>query len=294
MKVKFTKEMSIGLMTIVGLVLLYIGVNFLKGINLFRPVNHYYVSCSNVKDVTISTPVYVDGFKVGLVRSIAYDYSTTGKLTIEINLEKSMRINKGSYVSIEKTLLSGGELHIHLNTYLDEYLKSGDFIESRMPDDMMATVQEKMLPQIVELLPKLDSILYGLQLLVNHPGIGQTLNNLQATTSNLEVTSKHLNQLLQKDVPVIATNLKKTTDNFVVLSEDLKQMELPETVKSLNATLGNLQQTTNRLNTTDNSLGLLMNDSLLYNNLNRTVGNASDLLIDFKQNPKRYIRFSVF
>lgn len=294
MKMKFSKEVTIGVVSIISLVLLYIGVNYLKGINLFRPANHYYVACSNVKDVTISSPVFVEGFKVGLVRSISYDYSTTGKILVEISLEKSMRINKGSYISLEKTLLSGGELHIHLNKYVDEYLKSGDTIEGRSPEDMMASVQEKMLPQIIDLLPKLDSILYSLQILVSHPALSQSLDHIEKTTASLEISSRRLNQLLGNDVPVIASNLKTTTDNFAALSEEMKNLNLKGSIQSLNLTIDNLGQTTTKLNAKDNSLGLLLNDTLLYNNLNKTVVNASDLLIDLKQNPKRYVRFSLF
>ena len=291
---KFSKEATIGVVSIISLVLLYIGVNYLKGINLFRPANHYYVACSNVKDVTISSPVFVEGFKVGLVRSISYDYSTTGKILVEISLEESMRINKGSYISLEKTLLSGGELHIHLNKYVDEYLKSGDTIEGRSPEDMMASVQEKMLPQIIDLLPKLDSILYSLQILVSHPALSQSLDHIEKTTASLEISSRRLNQLLGNDVPVIASNLKTTTDNFAALSEEMKNLNLKGSIQSLNLTIDNLGQTTTKLNAKDNSLGLLLNDTLLYNNLNKTVVNASDLLIDLKQNPKRYVRFSLF
>ena len=294
MKMKFSKEATIGVVSIISLVLLYIGVNYLKGINLFRPANHYYVACSNVKDVTISSPVFVEGFKVGLVRSISYDYSTTGKILVEISLEESMRINKGSYISLEKTLLSGGELHIHLNKYVDEYLKSGDTIEGRSPEDMMASVQQKMLPQIIDLLPKLDSILYSLQILVSHPALSQSLDHIEKTTASLEISSRRLNQLLGNDVPVIASNLKTTTDNFAALSEEMKNLNLKGSIQSLNLTIDNLGQTTMKLNAKDNSLGLLLNDTLLYNNLNETVVNASNLLIDLKQNPKRYVRFSLF
>ena len=279
MKMKFSKEATIGVVSIISLVLLYIGVNYLKGINLFRPANHYYVACSNVKDVTISSPVFVEGFKVGLVRSISYDYSTTGKILVEISLEESMRINKGSYISLEKTLLSGGELHIHLNKYVDEYLKSGDTIEGRSPEDMMASVQEKMLPQIIDLLPKLDSILYSLQILVSHPALSQSLDHIEKTTASLEISSRRLNQLLGNDVPVIASNLKTTTDNFAALSEEMKNLNLKGSIQSLNLTIDNLGQTTMKLNAKDNSLGLLLNDTLLYNNLNETVVNASNLLI---------------
>ena len=294
MKMKFTKEVTIGIVTIISLTLLYMGVNYLKGINLFRPVNRYYVVCSNVKDLTISSPVFVEGFKVGLVRTITYDYSTTGRILVEINLEKGMRINRGSYVALEKTLLSGAEMHIQLNKYVDEYLQSGDTIEGRQPEDMISTVQNEMLPQVMALLPKLDSILTGLQALVNNPALAQSLDNIERTTAGLEQSSRQLNRLLQKDVPTIAGNLTTASANFSALSGDLRTLDLNGTMNSLNQTLGNLNQTTAKLNSKDNSMGLLLNDSLLYNNLNRTVNSANGLLIDFKEHPKRYVRFSLF
>ena len=297
MKAKFTKEMIIGVVTVISLALLYTGINYLKGINLFRPINHYYVACSNVREVTIATPVYVEGFKVGLVRDIIYDYTNSGNITLEINLEKSMKINKGSYVTIERTFLSGAQLYINLNHYVSEYLTPGSTIEGRMEDDLMGIAQRQLLPQFIELMPKLDSILYGLNLLVNNPALSNSLDHLNRTTANLEISSRKLNHLLgelEDDVPVIASNLKSSTHNLVGLSEELKNLNLTQSVNSINSTLDNLQLTTAKLNSKDNSLGLLLNDTLLYNNLNRTVENASLLLIDFKMNPKRYVRFSLF
>jgi len=294
MKARFSKEMIIGIVTIVSLVLLYAGVNYLKGINLFKPVNHYYVTLPNVKDLTISSPVYVDGFKVGLVHDIVYDYTTTNAITIEVNLDKGMRINKGSYITLEKTLLSGGELHIHLNKYVDEYVKPGSVVEGRIPNDMMSMVQDQLVPQIVDLIPKLDSIFKGLEALVNHPALSQSLNNIERTTAGLEKSAYQLDQLLRKDVPVIAENLKVSTTNFVSFTEGLNSLELNNTVSALNLTLDNLNSTTHKLNSRDNSLGLLLNDTLLYRNLDKTISNASELLIDLKQNPKRYVHFTVF
>ena len=221
MKSVFTKEAKIGLVTIVSLALLYLGINYLKGINLFQPVNHYYVSFSNVKGVTISSPVFVDGFKVGLVRDIIYDYDTTGKIIVEVSLEDKMRLNKGSYIAVVNTFLSGAELHIHLNTYVDDFLKPGSTLEGRMEEDTM-------------------------------------------------------------------------TDNFSEVSANLKELDLATTVNSINATLANLKLTTDKLNSTDNSIGLLLNDKGLYDNLNSTMDNASKLLLDLRENPKRYVHFSVF
>ncbi|MBP9480774.1 MAG: MCE family protein [Parabacteroides sp.] len=294
MKNVLTKEAKIGLATIVSLALLYFGVNYLKGINLFQPVNHYYVTFDNVKDVTISSPVYVEGFKVGLVRDIKYDYTTTDKVTVEISLEEEMKINKGSYITIVRSLLSGGELHIHLNKYVKDYLQIGGTIEGRMSDDIMGTVQDKLLPQVIELMPKIDSILLGLQTIVNHPALIQSLNQIERTTGNLEASTQQLNRLLNKDVPVIVSDLKIITSNFAEVSTELKGLDLQTTYNSMNAMMNNLKLTTDRLNSTDNSMGLLLNDKALYENLNSTADNAAKLMIDLKQNPKRYVRFSVF
>lgn len=294
MKTVFTKEAKIGLVSIVCLALLYIGINYLKGVNLFKPVNHYYVAFSNVKGVTVSSPVFVEGFKVGLVREITYDYDTTGKISVLVSLEDKMRINKGSYITVVNSFLGGAELHIHLNTFVDDYFHSGDTIEGRMEADMMTSVQENLLPGIEQMMPKLDSILGGLQTLVNHPALTQSLTHIEQTTVSLEHSSRRLDQMLAKDVPVIMENIKGITANFELVSGQLKDLDLVETMQTVNATLANLKLTTDKLNSADNSLGLLLNDRQLYDNLNGTMENASLLLLDLREHPKRYVHFSLF
>ena len=294
MRKKFSKEVIIGIVTILSLVLLYIGVNYLKGINLFKPANYYYVSCNYVKDINISSPVFVEGFKVGLVRSIEYDYTTVNKIILEIRLDRGMKINKGSYITIESTLLSGAELNIQLNKYITEYYKPGDTLEGRFKEGMFTSVEDRILPQLVDLLPKIDSILTGLQLLVDNPALSQSLYNLEKTTAQLEVSSRQLNAFLQNDVPEISAGLKQTNENLSEFSNKLNRLNFDPAIDSLNVSLGNINALTQRLNSKDNSLGLLLNDSLLYKNLNQAVENVSELLIDVKQNPKKYVRFSLF
>lgn len=294
MKAVFTKEAKIGLVSIVSLALLYLGINYLKGVNLFKPVNHYYVAFSNVKGVTVSSPVFVEGFKVGLVREISYDYDTMGKITVLVSLEDKMRINKGSYITVVNSFLGGAELHIHLNTFVDDYFHSGDTIEGRMETDMMTSVQENLLPSIEQMMPKLDSILGGLQTLVNHPALTQSLAHVEQTTASLEHSSRKLDQMLAKDVPVIVENLKGITANFESVSGQLKDLDLAGTMRTVDATLANLKLTTDKLNSADNSLGLLLNDRQLYDNLNGTMENASLLLLDLREHPKRYVHFSLF
>ena len=294
MKTVFTKEAKIGLVSIVSLALLYLGINYLKGVSLLKPVNHHYVAFSNVKGVTVSSPVFVEGFKVGLVREISYDYDTTGKISVLVSLEDKMRINKGSYITVVNSFLGGAELHIHLNTFVDDYFHSGDTIEGRMETDMMTSVQENLLPGIEQMMPKLDSILGGLQTLVNHPALTQSLAHVEQTTASLEHSSRRLDQLLAKDVPVIVENLKGITTNFESVSGQLKELDLAGTMRTVNATLANLKLTTDKLNSADNSLGLLLNDRQLYDNLNGTMENASLLLLDLREHPKRYVHFSLF
>jgi phospholipid/cholesterol/gamma-HCH transport system substrate-binding protein len=294
MKKRFTKEVKIGIMTIIAITLLYLGINYLKGVNLFKPSNQYFVSFDNVKDVTISSPVFVEGFKVGLVRSISYDYNTTGKIKVEISLDDEMRINKGSYVVINRSFLGGAELHLHLNKYTTEYLKSGETLEGRIGGDMIGTVQDSILPALEGLLPKIDSILTGLQTLANHPALSQSLDHIEKTTADLETSSRQLNQLLDKDVPVIISDLKTVSHNFSGLSEDLKNLDLQTTIRSVNETLANLKLATDKFNSGDNTLGLLLNNNSLYYSVNEMTDNASKLLLDLRENPRRYIHFSLF
>ena len=291
---KLSKEITIGIVTVLSLVLLYIGINYLKGINLFKPANYYYVSCRYVKDINVSSPVFVEGFKVGLVRSIEYDYSTVDKIMLEIRLDRGMKINKGSYIIIESTLLSGAELNIQLNKYVTEYYKPGDVLEGRFKEGMFTSVEDRILPQLADLLPKIDSILTGLHALVNNPALSQSLRHLENTTAQLEVSSRQLNVLLKNDIPEISSGLKETTANLSSFSSNLNKLNIEPSIDSLNTVLGNINAFSLRLNSTDNSLGLLLNDTLLYWNLNHTLDNASGLLIDIKQNPKKYVRFSLF
>ena len=294
MKKKISKEVIIGAVTVASLVLLYIGINYLKGINLFKPANYYYVSCSHVKDINVSSPVFVEGFKVGLVRSIEYDFSTVDKIILEIRLDRGMAVNKGSYVTIESTLLSGAELHLRLNKFVDEYLKPGDTLEGRFKEGMLTAVEGDILPQFAGLLSKLDSVLVGIHLLLNHSAITQSLDNLERTTAQLEASSRRLDAFLKNDVPEISNSLKETTTNLSEFSGNLNKLEFEQSINSLNATLENVNALSLKLNAKDNSVGLLLNDTLLYRNLNQTVENASGLLIDIRQNPKKYVRFSLF
>ena len=294
MKKYFNKEIAIGLVTLISLGLLYFGLNHLKGANIFKPTNTYYVRMPNVSELQHSSPVYVDGFKVGLVNDIIYDFENTGDVVVQISLDKKMKIQTGSHVEIKVGLTSGGHLNLMLNKYVSTYYQVGDTIDGVHEKGIMDKVSDDLMPQIESILPRLDTILQGIQLLVSHPALSQSFEQLSTTTSNLEKSTRQLNLLLSDNFLPIVNNLNQVTSDFTTVSSQFKQLDLNTTINSANRSLQNLEQISLQFNNKDNSLGLLLNDRSVYDRLDTTFVNASDLLLDLRLNPKRYVHFSLF
>ena len=294
MKKYFNKEIIIALVTIISLGLLYFGLNYLKGTNIFKPTNHYYVQMPDVSELQNSSPVYVDGFRVGIVSAINYDFQGTGNIVVQISLDKKMRVQTDSHVEIKTGLTSGAYLNLQLNKYVSTYYHVGDTIIGFSEKGIMDKISNNLLPQIESILPRLDSILQGIQLLVNHPALSQTLVHLSATTANLENSTRQLNLLLSRDIPPIMAHLNQVSSDFTTVSSQLKQMDLNATMRRVDATLENLEQVSAQFNSKENSLGLLLNDRAVYDHLDTTFVNASNLLLDLRVNPKRYVHFSLF
>jgi phospholipid/cholesterol/gamma-HCH transport system substrate-binding protein len=248
----------------------------------------------NVSELQNSCPVYVDGFKVGIVRDINYDFEDTGNIIVQISLDKKMRVQTGSHVEIKVGLTSGAYLNLILNKYVSSYYQVGDTIDGVSEKGIMDKVSDDLLPQIETLLPRLDTILQGIQFLVNHPALSKSFEQIETTTSNLEESTRLLNKLLSKDIPPILANLNQVSSDFTILSSQFKQMDLNATQRYLDNTLQSIEQMTLQLNSKDNSLGLLLNDRSIYDRLDSTFLNASDLLLDLRLNPKRYVHFSLF
>lgn len=293
MKKFFTKEVKIGLSVILSLVILYVGIQFLKGINVMKPANHYYVTFSNVKDLMISSPVTVEGFKVGLVHEMQYDYETNKGVRVMLNLDKELRIPKGSKIILSKSLLGNASLIIEMNPYVSEYYNSGDEIEGMVESEMLSNVSA-MIPKIEALVPKLDSILTGVQALVNDPALAASIGRLDNITADLAASSQSLSRVMRNDVPAVLSTANTVLCRVDTFATTLNSLPLQNTVASVNSIAGNLELTTARLNGTDNTLGLLLNDRYLYDRLTGTVGSLDSLLIDLRLHPKRYLHFSVF
>lgn len=292
MKKFFTKEVKIGISAIVCLVLMFIVIQFLKGIDVTKPANYYTIKFDNVSDVMVSTPVNVNGYKVGVVHEMQYDYESNGALVM-INLDKELRIPRDSKISISKTIMGNASINIDLNPYVSEYYQSGDVIEGSAGSDLMSSIGG-MMPQINAIVQKVDSVLGGLNNIVNDPALVAAIRNLDDITANLYTMTSELEKTIQNDLPQIVENVTTITNNVDTLTNTLNTLPIEATLAQVTTLLDNVEQATAQLNKTDNTAGLLLNDQELYNRLNSTVTSLDSLLNDIRQNPKKYINVKVF
>ncbi|WP_165020543.1 MULTISPECIES: MlaD family protein [unclassified Dysgonomonas] len=293
---KISKEVKIGLAFIIAIFILYYGINFLKGINIFKPSNSFILVFDNVEGLTQSTPVTLNGFQVGLVYSMELDPNNPSRVITYLNMDKGLKIPTGSKFSLDVSVLGSASIALEMNPYTKAYISSSDTIVGVRKKGLMDAAGG-MLPQVELLLPKIDSILLGIQALVNNPALAQSLTNVNQITEDLAKTSKQFNAMavsLNKDVPVITGNLNAMSSDLAKTTKQFNQMDFVSTFNSVDSTMKNIHYLSTKVTAKDNSLGLLLNDRELYDSINSTIGNASLLLKDVKENPQRYINIKVF
>ena len=288
-----TKEVKIGIAAIIALCILVYGINYLKGIHLFKPASYFYVQFQNINGLTKSSPVYADGYPVGIVRTLYYDYEHPGNVVAEIDVDPDLRIPKGSHAELAAEMLGGVRMNLLLANNPRERHEIGDTIPGNLNNGMMGQVGE-MVPQLEKMLPKLDSILGSLNTLLANPAIPATLHNVENLTANLSTTSRQLQALMNNDIPQLTGKLNAIGDNFVAISDNMKQIDYAAAMQKVDSTLANVKMITDKLGRKDNTVGLLLNDPTLYNNLSATTANAASLLEDLRLHPKRYVHFSLF
>jgi len=294
----FTRNFKIGLMVIAAIFLLYFGMNFLKGTSIFSAENKYYVLLNNVDGLQKSFPVNIKGFKVGLVGDIKYVPQHTPPFLMEINVNRKMTIPATARVEIYDDGLLGGKA---VRIVFDEkdlnvapQLNSGDTISSFVTGGLMSNIQNDLLLKISTVATQADSLMRAFRLLAESQHLQQSLAALDVTTASLAASSHQLNSLLDNDLPTFFSNVNGITTDLKQFSANVSDVDLAKTVNSLDQTVGNLKSLTEKINTNDGTLGALMNDKQLYDNLKSLSDNANKLILDLKENPKRYVHFSVW
>ena len=291
---KRKKEVQIGLLAILAIALAYVGINFLKGIEIFKKSTTYYAHFDNLSSVTVATPVLVSGFKVGTVRSVSFDYARGYGATVELSLDPHVRITPESQVRIKMNPLSGSELILQIAPKGTQYLAEGDTIPSISPQgDLLSVATDKILPEVANMMPTINATLERLNALLNDKNIDSTLLGLNHASQQLHGMVAGLNQTTHRLDPVI-TNVGQMTSNLATFSGQLSTMHLDSLMLSLQSTTAQLQQVSQQLRSKDNTAGLLLNDPALYVRLDSLVRSADNLMRDLKENPKRYVRLSIF
>jgi phospholipid/cholesterol/gamma-HCH transport system substrate-binding protein len=291
---KARKEVIIGSLVLLAIAILFLGIEYLKGVNVFKPSNYYSASYTNVAGLQVSAPVSLNGFKVGQVSDINYEYDNPGHVLVEFSLDKELRLPVGTTAVIEMDLLGTATVVLHMADNKDFY-PVGTKLHGETAAGMLDGVSGDLMPKINSILPKVDTLLVNINALVANPALQTSVTRLDDITFQLDNTMRSINGTVAQLQPVVG-NFKGITNNVNTLTSDLaevsgqlKTLPLDSLVNNLMVVSDNLKQLSAQLDSPNSTLGALTHDRQLYDNLNAASASLDSLLIDVKRNPKRYI-----
>jgi len=289
-----TRNALIGLAFMASLFMIYFGINFLKGLNVLKKQNQYYAVFDDVSKLLISSPVYVKGFQIGLINNIEILSPDPLRFAVGINLEEALRITKGSYLEYGIDMFGASTVNLVMAPS-DDYLQPGDTLTGGKEIGLMDGVAGVM-PKADSILMRIDSVLLTLHRLMSNPSWERSIDGIGSTVDQLNRSSASLNRIvgsLEKELPEISSNLTSVSNDLKTVSGELSRMDMENTFTNIDETVNNLKLMTAKINSKDNSLGLLMNDTKLHDSLNVTIDTATRLLEDIRQNPERYLSVKV-
>ena len=306
---KISNETKVGILTVVSLVLLIVGFNFLKGKNVFSNETHLYAVFSDLGSLRKSNEVKMKGLPVGTI----YDYTEIDKnlsgIIVTITMKRDVNIPKDSKATIESELLGSAYLNIAQGQSTD-YLKDGDTLVTDLATSFLGDVKAQITPTLTSVRGAIDSlkvVLGGLNRLFDK----DTKGNINEIIHNLRITTGSLNKLLNAETGALAAtldnansisaNLKKNNDSITAAISSVKRaadkfsnIEIQPTVDSLQASIIAFKSILNKFNTNEGTLGLLMQDRKLYDQLNNLTLSLETLFDDIRVNPKRYTGSLIF
>lgn len=285
----------IGLWFLLSIAILYAGIAFLKGISVFSTSHTYYTSFSDANRVSVSARIYLNGYNVGNVTKIDYDFANNSRTVFALSINKKVRLPIGTIAMINPTMLSGVQIDLLLpDGPVAGYYKSGDTIPSSdFSSDVMQTVSKKVMPSVLEILPKLDSTVQSINAILRDPNIKATVANMAATTKEVSSIVSKVNRAADGLEPIIE-QMRLVAANAEKLSNAVDPQQLNEIIRNLEDGSHNLRNFMSRVDNPNSSLGKLINEKELYIRIDSLVTTTEQLISDVKKNPKRYINLSVF
>ncbi len=300
---KITKEVKTGLLAIFAILLLIYGYSFLKGSDLFSSERIFYVSYNNVSGLAVSAPVTINGYAIGQVKDIEFE-NEKGSLLITFKLNKDFEFSKNSIVRIYSTSVIGGNALAIIPTIdKNNIAKSGDTLKGEIEQGMLESLASGLKPlenRIYKTLSGLDTLLHNFNSVLNNDtkdNLKEAIVSLNKTMKSFEGASSDLNSLLSENKPKLDSTfsyLETTTSNLASFSDSLAQVDIKAMATNLEATLESFDAIMKKIDNGEGSIGKLVNDEKLYNNLEAASKELEELLRDLKENPKRYVHISVF
>lgn len=298
-----SREVKTGLLAVVAIALLIFGYSFLKGNNLLNNDRTYYAIYDNVEGLSPGSSVTINGLVVGKVLSIDFA-DTKGDLLVTFNVQNDFEFSKNSKAQIYGGGLIGGKnLSIKPEYDRGEVAKSGDTLEGTIDEGIFELVNERLTPlqaKVESVINSTDSVLTGVSNVLDEPtrkNLRETIADISQTAVYFKEASKNLNELLADNDQKLSrtfTNLDKMSSNFSKVSDSLSRVNINEMVGKMEQVLADLESISGKIEQGEGSLGQLINDPDMYNNLERATKQMEELMQDIKLNPKRYVHFSVF
>ena len=300
---KITREIKVAVLVILSIVLFYWGFTFLKGRNLFDSNNKLYAVYDNVAGLVVSAPVTINGLNIGKVNTI--EMLPDGKMKVELIItNEQIQIAKSSIAQIMDSGLIGGREIAILNNFSDKnYTESGDTLKTSDKLGLTAELANQIGPvkdKVEILLENANKLIESLNATLDattQQKLKSAIASLEVTMAEFSQTSKSINGILAENKSKLNTtlsNFEKTSSNLNSMSSSLEKADLGATVKKLEATLTSVNGMMANLEQGKGSMGKLLSDDAMYNNLTKTSKELELLLQDLRLNPTRYVNVSVF
>ena len=301
MKLKYAREIKVGVLATVCIFLLFFGFNYLKGVNIFSSIHSFHGVYTNIHGLELQAPVYIRGYKVGQVDNIDYDFTRDSSFTVDISIKRNINLPEGTRMALVSDGIMGGmaiELLLPATEVASKediaYLPTGATIPTTVVPGLLDGLQEAVIQPLSNTLASLDTLVGQLQAQLDNNHIESILANADIAVADLQSSSKQLKQVMSHQVPSVITKLDTTMSDLQQVVTDVKAANIKATVARVDTALNNVNYLIADFRSPNGTVGMLLTDKGLYNHIDSAVLSVDSLLVDLKANPKRYVHFSLF